>query len=779
LRNRSPAAVKIYALFFLSGISGLVYEIVWLRILTRILGCTVYATSVILAAFMAGLALGSYLSGRFSGAAKDKLRLYAFLEISVGISAFLLTFFLKELTPLYRAAYTMVGGDRFALSLIQSAVMFAILLVPTTLMGATLPVLSAHTKRYESDFSGRTSRLYGLNTLGAFIGVMASGFFLIGSIGESSTLMTAVLINLAVAFLAFLIAKDEGGYEGAASGPMAEEEPPHAAGRLILIAYGLIGFAAMSYEIIWSRMFQIEVGTSVYAFSLMLAIYLAGIAAGSISGARLSGNIRNPLNLIVILQFFIAIYGMCGMYFFTLFPPFDNGERLGMGSIFVMPPLVVFPITFASGLIFPLLLRLYVRKETDLAGGVGRLYAVNTLGCIIGSLVCGFILIRALGTRGTLIALSGLQIAIGLLLLSKVPALAAARNRRNAAVGIVLILAVFLGSAAPDPYFALAEKAALEWRKGRFPQKAIHYFHREAVAATTTAFWLEGVPEAKALFINGVGVTAPHTETKLMAHIPILLHRNPKDMLIICFGMGTTLRSAWTYSSLRCDAVDLVPDTYECFKYFHANGQKVLADPRVSHYVDDGRNFLQMRDKKYDVITMDPSPPIWNAGTVNLYAKEFFELCKRRLNANGIMCLWIPPAGYSEIIMIMKTFNSVFPRTFVFSGKMYAGFFMIGLKDQRDLDFSRFALMRNNKAVTADLTEWSDAIPDAGYIPPLLIFRPEQLSFFVQDIPVIVDDYPYTEFPLWRSLFEPLYNVRLDASIASHLLADTERKMRK
>jgi spermidine synthase len=790
LRKRSPLETRIYILFFLSGISGLVYEVIWLRILTRVLGCTVYATSVILAAFMAGLALGSYLSGRLCNTIKNKLRLYAFLEISVGVSALLLTLFLKELTPLYKTVYAMVGGSRFSLTLIQSTIMFVILLVPTSLMGATLPILSSHTKRYEADFSGRTSRLYGLNTLGAFIGVIASGFFLIGSIGESSTLMTAVLINLAVAFLAFLIVKDESVYKEASPELPASEIAPSGSGpltgrdvstrRLVLVAYGLIGFAAMSYEIIWSRMFQVEVGTSVYAFSLMLAFYLSGIAAGSIWGAKLIGKIKKPLNLIVILQFFIALYGICGMYLFTLFPPFDSGERIGAGSIFIMPPLIVFPVTFASGLIFPLLLRFYVRNETDVAGDVGRIYAVNTIGCIVGSLVCGFILIGTLGTRGTLIALSVLQAIVGIMLLSRIPVSAPFRNRRNIAVSIVLALTVFLGAFAPDPFFTLAKKVADKWRKvGRYSQNALRYFHREGVAATTTALWLEGVPQAKALLINGVGVTAPHTETKLMAHIPLILHEDPKDMLIICFGMGTTLRSAWTYKSLGLDVVEIVPDTYESFKYFYADAARVLADPRVSRYVDDGRNFLLTRDKKYDVITMDPSPPIWSAGTVNLYTKEFFELCKGHLNPDGIMCLWIQPAEYSEIVMIMKTFISVFPRTYVFSGKRYAGFYMIGLTGEKGPDLGRFERMRNNKAITADLTELNMDIPDAGAIPPLLIFGPEQVDFFTQGIPVIVDDYPYTEFPLWRSLFEPLYNITLDASVASHLLEDTKRKMGK
>jgi len=759
----------IYLLFFLSGISGLIYETVWLRVLIRVLGCTVYATSIVLSAFMAGLAVGSYVLGRFVDQSKNPLRLYATLELGVGLSAAVIFFLFDQLIPVYRSIYGWVGGSRAALSFFQSLLLFGCLLIPTSLMGGTLPVLSAHTKLYRTSFAIRVGNLYGLNTLGAVLGVVGSGLFTLGSIGELNTVLIGVLINLMVSLIAFSLAtatkklpvsKASGETKDATQKSKIEYISPYPSftRRMVIIAYALNGFAALAYEVVWTRMFQLHLGTSIYAFSMMLGVYLIGVAWGSIWGGKYINKLKDPLGFFGLAQIFIAFYSVLGMYLFTLFIPVST--RIALFNIIMLPVVMVLPITFVLGLIFPAVSRSYVEKEEKVGGGVGRLYSMNTLGCIFGSLVCGFILIKSLGTRGTILTLAGVNLAIGL-------AIAWSRQARGKSFRYLkpvyagLVLSLLLGIFSPDPFYTVLKK---EIRTILGEDMEI-YYHKESISATTTAFGSKVQPLSKYLWINGIGMTFLCTETKLMAHLPILLNENPKDILVVCFGMGTTLRSARVYKYMQCDVVELVPETYECYKYFHADGPEVLADPRVHHFVDDGRNFLLMRDKKYDVITMDPAPPLWSAGTVNLYAQEYFELCRSRLKPKGIMCVWVPPHAFTEVRMIMRTFQSVFPNATVWRGVKYPGFYLLGSMEPLKINPERFRQAYQDKDVLTDLTEWDNLVPTYEAMLGLYLLSPKELEAFVRGEPIITDNHPYTEFPLWRQTFDPYGRYNLNAEV--------------
>jgi spermidine synthase len=749
----------MYAIFFLSGISGLVYETVWLRMLIRVLGNTVYATSVILAAFMAGLAIGSYVIGRIVGRVRNGLRLYAFLELGVGLSALALVVVFEHLTPLYRLMYALAFGHRALLTLFQSILMVALLIVPTSLMGGTLPVLSAYTKRFQTGLSRRIGILYGSNTLGAFVGVVGSGLYAIGAWGEWQTIYCAALLNLAVSLLAFRMSRAPAAAESAAAAGTDGAKAGSAAlthRKLILWAYAASGFAAISYEIVWTRMFQIELGTSIYAFSMMLGFYLLGIGLGSLAGGMLVRKINNSLKLFGWLQVAVALYGVAGMYLLVGFDPVTLLQDIVLSNIITVPLLIVTPLTLVLGLMFPVVSSLYV-EERETGRGVGRLYSANTAGCIAGSLVCGFLLIGTLGTRGTMLFLAGMNALLG-------AAILLVDGRRRAVLSAVLSVAVVAAAAllSPDPFLTAIGKAVRQIYGDHTPQVTL-YHHRERASATTTALGISAYPLTKELFVNGIGMTRLCTETKLMAHLPLALHRNPRSILVICFGMGTALRSASAHEGISCDVVELDGETYNCFKYFHANGDQVLADPRVRHYVDDGRNFLLMNRRTYDVITMDPAPPLWSAGTVNLYTREFFGLCRDHLAGGGIMCLWIPPAGFSEARMIMKTYQNVFPGTWVFGGPHIGGFLMIGSSVQPDTGIARFREALGSASIEADLNEWEERPLTPEAVQSLYLMGPEALRIFTSGAAVITDNNPYTEFPLWRSISDKTYHYTLDA----------------
>ncbi len=767
----------LYALFFLSGISGLVYETVWLRILIRVLGNTSHATAVVLAAFMAGMAIGSYLIGRYASGVKNQLRFYAVLEFGVGVTAVGLTLLLLRLTPFYQTVYLVLQGSRFGLTIFQAIMMFLLMLLPTCLMGGTLPVLSAYTKTFSLAFTPRIGILYGINTLGAVLGVLGSGFFTIGQWGEMATLLTGAGISVTVAILALaLSAREPDGSSARVAATRADWKKaaispyPASLRRLVGFAYAISGFVAMSYEIIWTRTFQIHVGTSIYAFSIMLAFYLAGIGVGSLVGGRLLANVKCPIWAFGIAQLGIALYSILGLYLGTLFSPVSLVVDLRFSNGLIMPLLVVFPITAVLGALFPVVCRCYVANEAEVGRAVGRLYCLNTLGCIAGSLVCGFIFIWLFGTRGTILLLAVLNATIGLLMLFLEPGTRRRARMAWASVGYIVVMAM-LALWGPDP-FKVAVRHAVE-TLGLDPDAVTIYYHNENVTATTTALGLDDNPLTKQLWVNGIGMTNLCLDTKLMAHLPLLLHRCPKNVLVICFGMGSTVRAVWAHKTVEADVVELVPEVFECFRYFHPDGPAILADPRIHCYADDGRNFLLLRPKKYDVITIDPAPPIWSAGTVNLYTKEFLELCKARLEDHGLVCLWIPPTASSEMRMIMKTFATVFPNTQVWRSpaRPVLRLYMVGFANPEDPARSGLRQPEDEQPILADLNEIRELlggqrISSLAFLKFLFLMTPDALAKFVADQPVITDDRPYTEFPLWRSFLDPAYRKRMVLSSA-------------
>ncbi|MBI5806365.1 fused MFS/spermidine synthase [candidate division TA06 bacterium] len=752
----------IYLLFFFSGLSGLIYETVWLRMLSRILGSTVYATSLVLAAFMAGLALGSYFTGKIVDNYTKPLWLYAVIEAGVGVTALIFMVGYNNLIPLYRVAYAFAGGSRMVLTIVQSSLLFFILIIPTSLMGSTLPLLASYTKRFNTEYSQRLGFLYSLNTFGAALGVIVSGLILIGLIGELNTVLIGVLINLAVSFAAMhlfnkrvIVSSEKQIQAGAGS------ISPYrlAIKKIILLMFALSGFTAMGYEIIWARTLQLYLGTSMYSFSMMLGIYLSGVALGGYTGALFSKRINDPLYVFGLAQACITIYSIIGFYFYGFFKPVTISSAIDFNNIILVPLVIIFPITFILGAIFPIISKGFVSEERTTGQSTGHLYSANTIGCILGSLFCGFVLVGFIGTKWSLLMLGGVNLMIS------VTALLLSLSRKNSVLYTsLLILAtgavLWWGSVAPDPFLSAIKNEMVRI----YGKDAAIYFHKESSTASTTVIGRENDPMQSSLLVNGIGMTHLCIETKIMAHLPLLLCQNPKKILVVCFGMGTTLRSASRHQWLNCETVELVPETYECFDYFHGDGREVLSNPRVRHYIDDGRNFLLMRDNTYDVITMDPAPPLWSGGTVNLYSLEFFELCNQRLNSGGVMCLWVPPAAYTEVMMILATFNKAFPNAMAWGGPRFPGIYLTGFKEPYTADIERFKSADKDTAIINDLTEWDSLVPNPGSLLKYFLLHPTDLADFTRGAAIITDNNPYTEFPLWRQKYDPNRKYILDGN---------------
>ncbi len=735
----------IFLLFFASGISGLIYEVVWLRILSRVIGVTTYATSVTLAAFMAGLAIGSFMFGKFIDKRKDQLRIYALLQLAVAVTAVLVPPILKIAIPFYKHVYIMSHENTTLIAILKLIVSFISLLIPATLMGGTLPVLTSYLVKREGLFGKNFSLLYGINTLGAVLGVVLSGFVTLGALGEWNTIFIGVLINIIVGALALLLYNNTVKFIEEDKAVVQADTPisPYSdfVRKVVLISILISGFTALAYEVIWTRQLILFLETSIYAFSGMLAVFLAGIAIGSIIMNKYLDGLKAPLIVFGTLELIIGILSILNLHLFAFL---DNN----LLSKLLSPVVLVFPLTFFFGAIFPLASLCYAKSINRSGFSVGAVYGFNTIGNVAGSILTGFLFISLLGSSRTIILLGFLNVAIGLTLLWLEPN----RSSRFKMVYLLVIpiaISFSLGLIGKDPFLGVIEKR-IQMMGAEEGYKIFH--NKETVEGTVTAY---AIGQNKIISVNGYGQSVLCTETKIITHLPVMLAKEPKKLLIICFGLGTTARSACIYDGLDITTVELVPEEYKCFKYFHDDAEEILRQKKFHPVAGDGRNYLLLSPEKYDIISIDPSPPIYAAGTVNLYSQEFLLLCKEHLTKDGAMCLWFPGGPEDDSKAIIKTFYSIFPNMSLWLGPRKWGFYMIGTLTKIEIDKLKIEKAFTNPKLLKDLSEYDNTCATSSQLLSLLALKDKNtIENLTKDSVIITDNFPYTEFPLWRYMLK-------------------------
>jgi spermidine synthase len=748
--------VLLLLAFLLSGISGLVYQTVWVRMLTRYLGSTTAATAAVLCVFMGGLALGAFLGGKLADRIRDRLLAYILLEAGIAAAALISSFVVISLMgQVYVTLYATFGASRMCLTTARVVFSMLNLLPATVLMGATLPLLVAFVTRRSRHFQNVLSRLYGINTFGAVLGVLLAGFFLLGGIGERSSILLAAVLNLFACAIAYLLrfragnGPDERVAAAQPDSPRSVHAPyPERARQWARAGIFISGFTALAYEVIWSRFLVLPLRTSIYAFSSMLALMLIGIACGSWWATRSRVCEERPFRTFALTEIFIGILTVAGMIAFKYFAWYSAGFTLRLPLGLIAAVVMILPVSLAFGRQFPVAVRCCVADPNAPGSGTGGAYCANTLGSIAGSLAAGFLLIPLIGTDMAMILIAILNLFLGWILLTVAPAGERA-TRPWLALPVALCFAALAFAANHSYKMATLERVLAD----SGPDAAVYAYY-DGIAGTTVATKSPFPSLNKHLFVNGTGMTRLVSETKLMAHLPMALVPHPERVLVICFGMGTTTRSATRFPTPPAcvDAVDIVPHVFDCFGCFYSDATDIAAQPNVHLHAEDGRNYLLVRTNLYDVITIDPAPPIYSAGTVNLYTREFLELCKSRLTAQGVTCLWIPPGPASEICMIMRTFADVFPGATLWGGFTTPGFYLIG--GNHPLAQTRESLdeLVGRLSTIPDISEWDPNLKDVNILRHLYLLGPDELLLFVKDFSEVSDDHPYTEFPLWRAI---------------------------
>jgi spermidine synthase len=766
--------------FFLSGFSGLLYEVLWLRMLILIFGSTTLAVSTVLTSFMGGLALGSFIFGRLMDTRKRPLLYYGFLEGVIGLYALLIPWLFSLLIPAYRGLWEQFHPNFYSFTLMQFLLVSVVLVIPTTCMGATLPILSKWAVSQEKHLGVTIGRLYALNTFGAVVGTALSGFFLLPLLGVYKTLAIAVAVNILVALIIFYLNR---GYRPspAAAAPGADKAP--AAGAVsasamprwliwsIVAGISLSGFVSMIYEVAWSRTLSLLVDSSVYGFSIMLTTFLVGIALGSYFFSRKADTIRFQGFTWALLQMAIGFFAFISLVFFQELPYWylmlyralgKNINLLLTGKFLLAFGIMLAPTLF-MGAIFPLTVKIYASNLKQVSRLVGNIYTINTVGCILGSFSGGFFLIPWLGIRDTILLGIGLNFLMGLYLLWASPS---PRSFYKWSLGpAVLILAAMLFYSPPVwkaplmvsgtyiyahnfgntsrqellAMYTLQNEPLLYYKEGHTCTISVHKSRR------TGTIYMKSNGKVEASTKGDMPTQV------LVAQIPLLLAPKMDEVLVVGMGSGVTVGSVTPFPARKITLVELEQAVIEGSHFFDHVNNRPLEDSRMVLRVADARNYLLVTPDRYDVIISEPSNP-WMAGVANVFTQEFFRLGKSKLKEDGVFCQWLQLYKISpdSFRTVLTTFHSVFPYVYIFQPQE-KDLIMVGFKQKPVLSLAEIQKKMDLPAVSRDLKRINvETLKD---LSSRFTMGPEEVATLTRGGVLNTDDNALIEFSTPKTLF--------------------------
>jgi spermidine synthase len=691
--------------FFFSGAAGLIYEVVWTRMLTQIFGNTTYAIATVLAAFMAGLALGSYLFGQIADKRKNDLLLYGILEAGVGIYGFLVPWLFKLGQKVYIPLFSLNDAYPLLFNMLLFFLSFFLLVFPTLLMGATLPVLSRFFVSSFTHLGRRVGDLYATNTMGAVLGCGFAGYYLIPKLGMRATVYVAAAINILIAVMIFVVdllrVKEAGEpfIEGAEAAPADAGSRASSLGWILLFGFGLSGFSALVYENAWTRALTLVIGSSVYSFTTMLVTFLVGLALGGFLYARLMGKREVGVSALGVFELWIGLTALATiplfeklpLIFLRLLQAFGDTFSLFLSTQVLLSALVMFVPTLLFGVTFPLVARLFTQSLYHVGSSVGTSYAANTLGAIAGAFAGGFIFIPTLGVQNTILLAVVINLVIGWLLIVVDPRLSMATRLATSVIVIGWIL-VTLKTPHWDRFVLTSGVTIYSDRYENLPTESLRLeemrrddilYYREGLTATVS---VHRSGKNYVYFKTNGKVDGSHGDalSQLMTgYIPLLLHPKGERAAVIGLGTGMTAKAVGVFPLREIEVLEIEPAMVEAAKFFNDRNGKILADPRVRLIPTDGRNYILATPKLYDVITAEPSNP-WIAGIANLYTREFYEVVKSKLKEDGIFAQWFHNYSMSpdDFRMVFRTFAEAFPYMSVW-GMKESDFLMIGSKKEQ------------------------------------------------------------------------------------------------
>jgi spermidine synthase len=785
-RNRATGiSALVLCCFFLSGLTGLMYEILWTRMIVKIIGSAPFAVTIVLTVFMGGLGLGSFLAGRTIDRVQDPRRLimiYGVLELAIGVYGLILPGLLIAFRPLYAVLYNQLFDHFTFYNLLTFVGCSLLLLIPVTCMGATLPVLCRFYVAKLAHLGTRVGRLYGLNTIGAAFGSLLCGFWIINLFGVRGTLIFAVLFNGLIGGSCLVAGyKLKIGMTGLVSyrETVTEETPTvEAAGHRVgaLVIFGVSGFCAMAYEVIWTKLLGLIVGPTTYSFTIVLVTFIAGLALGSVIFGWLADRRKEAVWLLIYTQLAAALLALVvshvlgnSQFFFAKLIYQFKGQfaQLALSKAIILFGFMLWP-TICLGATFPLVGKIYTESLSQVGRSIGFAYMINTLGAVLGSFCAGFLLVPLIGKEQGLSLIIGIQVVTSfgvggyLLLQRKETALRWIPLAIPALLGLLLLL-----------YFP-------DWNRHLLSEGKYHRF--EAIDAKIRGHgWFESLwhgskilAESRGgseLLYYGDGIGGFTTVLKktdafgnvdyyllnsgktdassrgdmatqtLSAHLPLLFHPNPKMVMVVGLASGITAGEALYYPIERLDVIEISDQVVSASDFFTPWNNNVLSNPKTELIIQDGRAHLQLTNRKYDVIISEPSNP-WMAGLASLFTREFFTLVRDRLNADGIFVQWVAAyqMDWPTFALIGRSFLQVFPQSLlVATSELGWDYLLVGFKGDKGLklDHAEQNLSYTQQSRNVTLSN------------PKLLFRlivSEDLESLFGPGPVNTDNWPRLEF---------------------------------
>lgn len=740
--------------FILSGATGLIYEVLWARMLGLVFGATTFAISAVLAAFMGGLALGSAWAGKLAARIKRPLRVYGYLEIGIALYALAVPLLFRWIDAVYALVWEQFHPGFYAFSLWRFVLSCVVLLVPTTLMGATLPILSAALLRSPSHTQTSVTRLYTCNLLGAILGTLAAGFLLLPNYGVRLTIFTAAALNFLIGIASIII--DRRDIRGSGKSERAEQSEVAAAsdektigqtieqaeatravaaeaegsGRFWLLCAAVSGFVTISTQVAWTRVLTMVIGSSTYAFSIVVALFLMGLAGGAyiVAARKMTSNLRRSILNVevataILLFLSITITNMTPGLLINLGSRFEVnswGGLLGL-QVLVAALLILFP-AFLMGMVMPLVLVWASNAaERTAVKRVGRTYAVNTLGAIAGAFTTGFILIPKVSTRFTILFAATLCLILAGLAYQPRRRDVDVDLRRSLAAGATFALILLMFALAPrmnlgdlskgaydllvriraNPQFS--EGATADRTYGPETNKLLMYEEGPTATVSVREDW--GV---KSMAINGrtnASDSADMPTQIILGQLPVLLAPRTENALIVGYGSGVSVGAMLQSEIKSLECVELEPEVIEAGSLFDHVNNRPLNDPRTRLIIDDARTYLRVNPAQYDAIVSEPSHP-WVPGVANLFTQQFFELGRSRLKEDGVFVQWVQIYQLSteSLRSVLATYRSVFPHVMMFRvGGATQGKDLILVGSRVPLTFERVSERMKESRAAAEL----------------------------------------------------------------------------
>ena len=737
----------VLGIFVLSGAAGLIYEIVWARELVLVFGNTTQAVSAILTGFFGGMAIGSAVGGRVGDRVRSPLRLYGLIELLLVVIVIATPLTFRLIGEVYRGIYPALEESPQLLALVRLALSLLALGPATVLMGATLPILTRHLTR-DAHLSLAFGRLYAANTIGAILGTLSAGLVLIELFGLTGALLVGATCSGIAGLGALLLAQRHGHVPAA---PPSSQALPQARGvsnrvRLALLIAFISGMTSLGYQVTWTRLLASGTGNTTYVFTMILGVFLTGIALGAIIFNLLRSRIGNPIRFLAGAQLTVAALAFGSLIWLlnnpNTFVPSRPLDTIGalVGAVLT----VVLPVTVVLGVAFPAASALLPDGAERAGTSSGALLAVNTTGAIVGSLVLPFVLMPLVGSPVVvaLLALTNAMVGIALALT------ASPRGALTAAAGAIIALAIVVVSLLPGA-LAQPNERWIQSKQGRLFASA------EDEIASVQAGQVRSTPQ---LWVAGTSMTLLTIDAKLMPILPLMANPDAQDALIVAFGMGSSYRSA-LIAGLHVEAVELVPSVVDMFGYYYPDAAAFEANPNGRIVVADGRNHLQLSGKQYDIIVTDPPPPIESSGASVISSKEYYEAGRDHLKPGGIMMQWTPHGtDRGEFERHLRTFAAVFPQVLVLRGPGGYGNYFLGSETPIELTDAGIRKVLERPGVLDDISSAYDSPQStmegwAAFIPTLVAVPSDQVTGRAGPGPLITDDRPLPEYFLLRRLF--------------------------